>query len=285
MLQNLIFFFEKIEPLQRLMIFLSVLSFFSLIEFIIPLRDNKRSRRNHLTINLFLTTTTFIINAGLAFILLATSQWVTDHQFGISNLLFSKNVYLHLVSSILILDLVGAYTPHFIEHKVKYLWQFHVIHHTDTIIDVTTGHRHHPGESIIRFGFTTLAVLISGAGIAEVMLYQTLSSFFAMWAHANIRLPKRADKLLSYIFVTPNLHRIHHHIEQPLSDKNMGNMISLWDRLFGTFAYFDEKTIIFGTDTYPLEKENNNLKFLMKLPFLGYRLSEYNKKKEVKLNR
>lgn len=282
MLQDFILFFERIKPGERLAIFISILFFFTLIEFLIPLRKNEKSRSAHVSINLFFTTTTFIINAGLAFILLAASEWVTHNQFGLSNWLFPNQIWLHLIGSILIMDLISAFTPHFIEHKVKYLWQFHVIHHTDTVIDVTTGHRHHPIESVIRFTFTIIAIFISGAGIGEIMIYQTISSFFAMWAHANIRLPFKVDFILSYLFVTPIMHRAHHHFEQPLSDKNMGNMISLWDRIFGTFAYVDEREIIFGADTYPSEQENNRLIYLLKLPFLGYRQSEYNKSKGLK---
>jgi len=272
MLQKIVDFFNHIESYQRLLIFVSVLIFFSIIEGVLPLRKFLKGKSRHVSINLFLTATTFIINAGLAFILFFSANWVTNNHFGVSNLFFQNNFAFHLLVSILLLDLFSAWLPHFIEHKVKWLWQFHVVHHSDTIIDVTTAHRHHPGEMIIRFIFTTMAIFISGAGIGEVMLYQTLSSFFAMWAHVNIRIPYRLDKLLSYVFITPNVHRIHHHFKQPLSDKNMGNMISLWDRIFGTFAYSDSKSIVYGIDTYPEEEENNKLGFLLKLPFLGYRV-------------
>ena len=105
--------------------------------------------------------------------------------------------FLYKVIPLLILDLVGAYLVHFVEHKIPWMWKFHVIHHSDKNVDVTTGLRHHPGEIIFRITFTILCIYISGASIGMVMLYQSLSVLFAHITHANINIPKKIDNFIS----------------------------------------------------------------------------------------
>ena len=122
------------------------------------------------------------------------------------------------------------------EHKIKVLWRFHLIHHTDAHVDTTTANRHHPGESVIRFVFTTLAVLVVGAPMWMVMLYQSMSVVLSQFNHANIGLPGWLDRGLSWFIVTPDMHHVHHHYIQPYTDSNYGNIFAFWDRLFGTFS-------------------------------------------------
>jgi sterol desaturase/sphingolipid hydroxylase (fatty acid hydroxylase superfamily) len=152
------------------------------------------------------------------------------------------------------------------------MWKFHLVHHSDTNVDVTTGLRHHPGETVFRISFTILAVIIVGAPIGIVMLYQSLSVLFAHLTHANINMPKKLDRALSYVLVTPNMHKVHHHYVQPLTDTNYGNIFSIWDRVFGTFAYVPDHTkIVYGIDTHMKPEENSQLKNLLGIPFQPYR--------------
>jgi sterol desaturase/sphingolipid hydroxylase (fatty acid hydroxylase superfamily) len=87
------------------------------------------------------------------------------------------------------LDLIGAYLVHLVEHKTKVLWRFHLIHHTDTWIDTTTANRHHPGESVIRFTFTAIGVLLIGSPMWLVL--SNLIRWATQFNHANISLPKK----------------------------------------------------------------------------------------------
>lgn len=167
---------------------------------------------------------------------------------------------------------------HFIEHKVKFLWRFHIIHHTDTWIDTTTANRHHPGESIIRFVFTTLGVLVVGSPMWMVFLYQTLSVIATQFNHANISLPNKLDVFLSYFLVSPNMHKVHHHYVLPYTDSNYGNIFSVWDRLFGTFTTLPKEELIYGVDTHMLPEENNQLRNLLKIPF--QKLRSFNSEKK-----
>ena len=165
------------------------------------------------------------------------------------------------------MDLIGAYLAHLVQHRVKFLWRFHLIHHTDTWIDTTSANRHHPGESIIRFVFTTLGVLLIGSPMWMVFLYQSLSVVASQFNHANISLPYKLDVFLSYFIVSPNMHKVHHHYVLPYTDSNYGNIFSVWDRLFGTFTTLPKEEIVYGVDTHMQPEENNELRNLLHIPF------------------
>jgi sterol desaturase/sphingolipid hydroxylase (fatty acid hydroxylase superfamily) len=239
-------------------------------------------------LNLFFNGTTALINLGLAGILLAASAFVTQKKIGILNWV-QLPLWAEIILGILLLDLIGAYLIHFVEHKVKWMWKFHLIHHSDTNIDVTSGLRHNPGESLFRYFFTLLAIIVVGAPIYIFFMYQSLSALFAHLTHANLRIPDKVDYALSWVLVTPNMHKVHHHFEQPLTDTNYGNIFSIWDRFFGTYAYVeDTATLTYGVDTHMDPKENDNLWNLLAIPFQKYRPTpkkmpetEVSKNKEV----
>ena len=169
------------------------------------------------------------------------------------------------------MDLVGAYSIHWLEHRVKIMWKFHLVHHSDTYVDTTSANRHHPGESVFRAVFTILAVFLLGAPMWLVMLYQAASAFLSQFNHADIRLSKRLDDAISWIFVSPNMHKVHHHYVLPYTDSNFGNIFSVWDRLFGTYMSLDVDKIIYGVDTHMKPEENDAMGNLLKIPFQTYR--------------
>ena len=180
-------------------------------------------------------------------------------------------LWLYVFLGVLFLDFFGAYLAHFTEHKIKPLWMVHLVHHSDHKVDTTTANRHHPLESIIRFAFTLFGVLIVGAPIAIVMIYQSLSLVFTQFTHANIKMSRSLDRLLSYFIVSPDMHKVHHHNLLPYTDSNYGNIFSIWDRLLGTYKYLDRDKIVYGVDTFPDEKINSSLKELLKQPFQKYK--------------
>jgi sterol desaturase/sphingolipid hydroxylase (fatty acid hydroxylase superfamily) len=157
------------------------------------------------------------------------------------------------------------------------MWRFHLIHHTDTWIDTTSANRHHPGESVIRFLFTTLGVVAIGSPMWLVFLYQSLSVVFSQFNHANISLPEKADKLLSWVIVSPDMHKVHHHYMLPYTDSNYGNIFSIWDRIFGTFRILNKKDIVYGVDTHMMPDVHNNLRNLLKIPFAKRDVAAANK--------
>ena len=205
----------------------------------------------------------------MAFLLLNTADWTQANGFGILHIV-ALPLWLYVVLGVLLLDFIGAYLAHLVEHKVKPLWMGHLVHHSDHHVDTTTANRHHPLESLVRFSFTLLAVFILGAPIGVVMLYQSLSVFLSQFNHANINLPVKLDQWLSYVLVTPHMHKVHHHYVLPYTDSNYGNIFAIWDRLFGTYMHLDAARIVYGVDVFPNEEENSRVGSLLKQPFQSY---------------
>ncbi|MCX2681536.1 sterol desaturase family protein [Galbibacter sp. EGI 63066] len=269
-METIVNYFESIPSSHRSLILISGITFFWLLEYGVPLFKFDYKKFRHAWPNIFFTLTTIIVNFVLAFILLKTSDWTVEHDFGLLQWL-NMPLWAAVLSGLLILDLVGAWFAHWIQHKLKPLWMFHLIHHTDNHVDTTTANRHHPGESVIRFVFTTLGVLIGGVPIGVVLLYQSMSVVFSQFNHANIKLPKKLDDIISWVIVSPDMHKVHHHYVLPYTDTNYGNIFSIWDRLFGTFVKMRNEEIVYGIDTYPDVDSNTDVVKLLKIPFKKYR--------------
>lgn len=271
-METFVNFFENIPTVYRTAILVSGLFIFWMMEGIIPLSKISYKRYKHAALNIFFMLTTVIVNLGFAFFLVRTSEYVAENQVGFLYVVVLP-LWLKIIIGLLLMDLISAYLIHWILHKVKWMWKFHIIHHTDTKVDVTTSLRAHPGESVFRFVFTIIAVMVSGAPIGIVMIYQSMSAMLSQFNHANISLPAKLDLLLSYILVSPNMHKVHHHFKQPLTDTNYGNIFSVWDRLFNTFASVDnpEQELVYGLDTHMESREHENIANLLAIPFQKYR--------------
>ena len=270
-METLLNYFEAIPSTHRSALLIAGITLFWILEGMLPLFNFKYKKWRHALPNLFFTLTTVIINFTLAGLLIFTSFWVKENNFGIINWLPEMPLWLYALLGVLFLDFFGAYLAHYVEHKVKPLWMVHLVHHSDHNVDTTTANRHHPIESIIRFAFTLAGVFIVGTPIAIVFLYQSMSLVATQFTHANIKMSKCVDKLISYVFISPDMHKIHHHYKLPYTDSNYGNIFSIWDRLFGTYMYMNRENIVYGVDTFPNEKENGSLIHLLKQPFHKYR--------------
>lgn len=266
-MEKLAAYFESIPSSHRSAILVGGITIFWLIENAFPLFRFPYHKYRHAGINLFFTLTTIIVNFLLAFLLVKTSDWVVEKHIGVLQWLPSLPLWARFITGLLLLDLVGAWLIHWIQHKVKWMWKFHLVHHTDTFVDTTTANRHHPGESLFRFVFTILAVVISGAPMWIIFAYQSLSVALSQFNHANIRLPEAVDKVLSLAIVTPNMHHVHHHYQRPYTDTNYGNIFSIWDRILGTFAKVDQSDLIYGVDTHMKKEENSRIGKLLQIPF------------------
>ena len=269
-MQTLIEYFETIPSSHRSLILIGGLSFFWILENKFSLFRFKYKKWRHAFPNLFFTATTILINFFLAFMLLNVSDWVVAKQFGLLNWMPEPPIGVNIFFGILFLDLIGAYIPHWLEHKIKPLWMIHLVHHSDHHVDTTTANRHHPFESLIRFIFTLFGVFLIGANIGIVMLYQSLSLISTQFNHANIKLPKKVDLFLSYLFVSPDMHKTHHHYRLPYTDSNFGNIFSIWDRLFGTYMSFNREKLIYGVDVFFDKEANGKISHLLKQPFQPY---------------
>lgn len=268
-MEILLAYFDQIPSFHRGIILIGGISFFWFLEGLIPVRRMRYRKWRHALPNFFFTLTTIVLNFSLAFLLLFTSDWVELHSFGLLHLV-DMPLWLFVLLGVLLLDFIGAYLAHWVEHCVKPLWMIHLVHHSDHYVDTTTANRHHPLESLVRFAFTLLGVFVLGTPIGVVMLYQSLSVVLSQFNHANIQLPPRVDKLLSYVLVTPHMHKVHHHHVLPYTDSNYGNIFSIWDRLLGTYKNMAAERIIYGVDVFPNKEENSQIGALLKQPFKPY---------------
>ena len=240
---------------------------FWIIEGAIPLfqLQYKKSKLRHAGVNFVFTVIHLIIHTFLAILIIKLSDWCAATGFGIvywtnANILFS------ILIGVLALDF-SSWLVHIVMHKVPVLWRFHLVHHSDTNVDVTTGLRHHPGDSFLRGVFFLLLIFISGAPMYSVMIYQTLVVLATAFTHANISLPPKLDKVLSWFLISPNMHKVHHHWKQPYTDSNYGAVFSIWDRLLGTFMKLDPKEIRYGLDRYYPNEKDEDFGTLLKKPF------------------
>lgn len=226
----------------------------------------KKTKGHHAIINFGFTLMHLIVHASLAVLLVSLSDWCQRHQFGVVHWL-GLPVWGVLVAGILSMDFFGGWLVHWVEHKVPLFWRIHIVHHADNNVDVTTGLRHHPFEALNRWLFFMLGVFIMGLPIYAVLLGQTFMSMFTMFTHANIRLPEKVDRVLSWVLVSPNMHKVHHHWKQPFTDSNYGTALSIWDRMLGTFRHLPPKDIVYGLDRYYDNKADEEIATLMKSPF------------------
>lgn len=263
-------YFSQMPSIHRTILLVSGLVLLSLVEFVFPFFKRDYPWSKHAVTNVFFTLTTALVNLPLAFLLVLTCDWTQANNFGVLQWISLPGL-LNMIAGLLILDLISAYLIHYIQHHVAWMWQFHAVHHTDQHIDVTSGNRHHPGESVFRFVFTILAVFIAGAPIWMVLMYQTMSVVLTQFNHSNIRLPAGLDRLLKWIIVTPEMHRVHHHYRMPYSDTNYGNIFSVWDRLFKTYSRVDNRKLRFGLDTHMDDASSSTIGGMLKLPFTGYK--------------
>jgi sterol desaturase/sphingolipid hydroxylase (fatty acid hydroxylase superfamily) len=258
-------YFETIPSLHRALILAGGISFFWIIESAVPLFQFKYNKTKHAALNIFFTFTTIAINFAFALVMVKASDYVVANGWGL--LQFVKMpLILELIVGLMLLDLIGAYLVHMIEHKVKFLWKFHMVHHADVYVDTTTANRHHPGESVIRAVFAIIGVIVLGAPMWLVMLYQSASVVLSQFNHSNIKIPKWFDQTFGFILVSPNMHRVHHHVTRPQTDANYGNIFSFWDRLFGTYDSTDMKDIVYGLDVVDNSK-HADITYQLRMPF------------------
>jgi sterol desaturase/sphingolipid hydroxylase (fatty acid hydroxylase superfamily) len=143
--------------------------------------------------------------------------------------------WVAVATGFLLLDL-ARYISHLALHRVPLLWRLHRMHHTDGDFDITTGFRFHPLETLAGLGFNSAVILLTGAPVVAVLLYQLAFPLTSFWAHANARLAPGVERRLRMLLVTPDMHRIHHSVRPAEQDSNFGGMFTAWDRLFGTYV-------------------------------------------------
>ena len=246
-METLLLFFEQMPNSQKLMWVMACLAMSWLLEGSFPLVQLSYRKWRHAGANFVFLATTLIINAGFSALSVSATTWTSASSFGLLSFV-EAHVLVELAVALVLVDLTAQYWAHYLLHKIRWMWRMHVIHHSDTKVDATTGTRLHPGDFAVREVFALAAHILTGAPLAFYVVYRVTTTFFTFLTHANISLPTRADAALSLLFVTPDMHKFHHHFERPWTDMNFGGILSIWDRMFGTFVYGDPREVSYGVD-------------------------------------
>jgi sterol desaturase/sphingolipid hydroxylase (fatty acid hydroxylase superfamily) len=178
---------------------------------------------------------------------------------------------LHWFAGLLVLDL-ALYWQHRACHLLPVLWRLHAPHHTDNELDLTTGFRFHPLEAACSAFWKGLIVLVFGISASTAVIFEILLAAGSCFSHANLRLPPRLARTLSWLWMTPHLHRVHHQLAPELQKTNLGFGMTLWDWLFGTYrdpSWGKERVGLTGSLGHEPEKP---AKFIS-LPFVFKRLA------------
>lgn len=190
---------------------------------------------------------------------------------------------LQVIIGLVCLDFT-VFFQHRLMHKWRWLWAVHQVHHLDKHVDVTTGIRFHPIEEIVAMGMKMMAVIFLGVPVVVVLAFEILLCFFSLFAHSNIYLSPKVDSMLRKVFVTPAMHRIHHSIEAQEQKCNFGFILSIWDRLFGSYRVHSvmlERKMLFGLDNRR-GKECDQFIYLLLHPF-GLKRYKQPKARKLKL--
>lgn len=211
-----------------------------ILEFFFPLRKKLYPTKKRWFHNFSISIINSIIIRFLLFIT-PISVWiyVWEKWLWLFNIL-SLNIYLEIIISIVLLDLI-IYTQHILSHKIKWFWKLHSIHHSDKTLDITTSFRFHTLEIIISAIIKMFFVFILWINPISVIIFEIILSSWAIISHSNLKLPKKLDKILSYLFVTPEFHQVHHSILKKEHHSNFWFFLSIWDKVFNTYTYYKFK--------------------------------------------
>lgn len=251
---------------MRLLVLITVCGLLWSLESVVPLYQYKKQRFRRALPNIALAALLIFTNLALSFISARFSAFVTNNRIGLFFTLgFSP--WIGAVLGVMALDLF-AFLAHLILHKSWLGWQFHRVHHSEPEVDVTTTFRQHPGETVWRILWQLLAIIVFGLPLWVVVVYLVLSGLNAQLEHANIKLNDSADRLLRILFVTSNMHKVHHSRHQKETDSNYSNIFSFWDRLFGTYvSKTDFQRLNYGLTGLD-DQSKQTLHELLKMPFL-----------------
>ena len=224
-------FFSDHEDITQLILYAAVITSLWFSEVLISTHGLK-DKWKHTAVNSMFIFTALPIQLTLTSFIVLISIWANVHHWGLINFIpFHSNPWVYYISLFVLMDLC-EYVYHVIMHKTDTLWKFHLVHHSDLHVDVSTTVREHPGETCVRTCFLMLWTFLLGPAIGVLILRQTFQTISNVSAHTEFRLSPRVNKILGFLFITPNLHHVHHHYELPHTDCNYGDVLSIWDRLF-----------------------------------------------------
>jgi sterol desaturase/sphingolipid hydroxylase (fatty acid hydroxylase superfamily) len=265
--------FGLAEPALRASVFFGVLAPLMLAEAVWP-----RRKRMAITIVRWLTNAALVvIDTALVRLLAAlapaaaaatAATWAAQNGVGLFNHLHWPAPAI-FIASLLALDF-AIWLQHLVFHRAPVLWRLHRVHHADRDLDVTSALRFHPIEIVLSGLYKTALALALGLPAVAIIVFEILLNGCAMFNHANLALPRWVDGALRLVFVTPDMHRVHHSIHRREHDSNYGFCLSVWDRLFHTYRAEPEdghQGMVIGLSQHQDDKPSR-LGWSLAFPFL-----------------
>ncbi|QDU40161.1 Fatty acid hydroxylase superfamily protein [Maioricimonas rarisocia] len=257
------------EIIVRLSAFAGVLLAMTLWELSSPRRKLAAGKGGRWTSNLLLVAINTVaarliipVTAVAAALTAESGGWGLLHQV-------AWPYWLEVTLAVIALDLV-IYFQHVLFHAVPALWRLHKVHHADLDVDVTTGIRFHTLEILLSALLKLAAVVAFGAPALAVVLFEVILNATSMFNHSNVKMPEKVDRLLRWIVVTPDMHRIHHSIIRRETDSNFGFNLPWWDRLLGTYRSDPQEgheRMTLGITDYREEDDVERLHHMLLIPF------------------
>jgi len=219
----------------KLIVFVVGLLLFLVIETFYPARTWQGSRLKRIAFHSGVAALNTVVIRILAYVpFLLWVVYVEEEGWGLSRW-FGFIGWTEIILSVVVLDFFD-YIWHRANHRVRILWRFHKAHHSDTAMDVTTALRFHPTELLVSALIKALWVVIWGPTVVAWFLFEGLISLCAQFHHSNIDFPDWIEHRLSWLIVTPRYHASHHAVDRRYGDANFSTILSIWDRIFGTYS-------------------------------------------------
>ena len=264
------------EKIIRSSIFFGVLAVMAVWELIAPCRSLSVSKTVRWLNNISLVfINTFLVRLLFPTAAIGVAAFASNNGWGILNY-YELPILLSIIISVVAMDFV-IYLQHVLVHSIPALWRFHRLHHADLDYDVTTGSRFHPVEIILSMLIKFATIIVLGPPVIAVIIFEIILNATSMFNHSNVQLPFGMDKFVRLFLVTPDMHRVHHSIEDDEANSNFGFSLPWWDRLFGTYREQPRQGhtgMTIGIRQFREVKQVAWLPGMMMLPFKG-KVSDY----------
>lgn len=245
------------------------LSVFWLWETWAPLAAAK-NRYRHAAVNLTVAMMNSLLLLAVAVLTVAIADAATRREIGVLHLVSLSSPF-HFWGALLLYDM-WSYWWHRINHRIPFLWRFHRMHHSDAAMDVSTATRFHPGEIVLSSMIRLLAIPLIGVPVAALVVYDGIQLASTQFHHANISLFRWLDRAVCYVIVSPNMHKVHHSPLRVETDSNYSSVLSVWDRIFGSYRELaTDREVRFGLDEFQ-EPEKQSFGGMLRTPL--FRLSQ-----------
>lgn len=223
------------ESNLRLGVFISILLIMMSVEALFPRKARVMGRAHRWTSNLLLIVIdSLFIRLLFPIVAVGVAALSVQKGWGLFNLV-DLPIWFEITLAIILLDLC-IYWQHVASHHIPFLWALHKVHHADRDIDVTTGSRFHPIEIGLSMIYKMALVMLLGAPVLAVIIFEIILNGCAMFNHSNVKLPLSVDRMLRRLIVTPDMHRVHHSTRASETNSNYGFSLSLWDHLFHSYT-------------------------------------------------